>query len=199
MTVKKPGNISDPSLWTEKYGDYLFSYAMSRVFQRELSEDLVQETFLSALKSKEKFKGESKEKTWLTSILKNKIIDHYRKAGTSREKMIIDKNWEVGGENLPFQQEGPFKGHWKKDAAPGKSGFNIEEMIERDEFQKILELCISFLPQKWAAAFTLKIIEECESEEICKELEITSSNLWVLLHRARLKIRQCLEKKWMEK
>jgi RNA polymerase sigma-70 factor (ECF subfamily) len=188
---------TDPALWTEKYGDILFSYAMSRIYRRELAEDLVQETFLSALRSKESFKGESKEQTWLISILKNKIIDHYRKAGSSREKMILDQNWEYSGEESPFQQEGPFKGHWKKEAAPGRSGFSMEDMIEKEEFQRILELCVGLLPEKWAAAFTLKIMEECESTEICKDLDISSSNLWVILHRARLKVRECLEKKWM--
>jgi RNA polymerase sigma-70 factor (ECF subfamily) len=195
--AKKQEHSSDPAKWTGKYGDYLYGYAISRVYRKELAEDLVQETFLSALKARDSFEGKSKEQTWLTSILRNKIIDHYRKAGNSREKMLLDQNWELSGEESPFQQEGPFKGHWRKDASPGSFGGNIEKMIESEEFQKILEFCLSLLPDKWAAAFTLKILEECESEEICKDLQITSSNLWVILHRARLKIRECLEKKWI--
>lgn len=196
--IAENSNISDPSLWIEKYGDYLFGYAMSRVYQKELAEDLVQETFLSALKSRDRFRGESSEQTWMVSILRNKIIDHYRKVSTSREKNIIDHNWESIRDDLPFQKDGLYKGQWDKSRAPGSFGPGIEKIIEKEEFQKILELCLSLLPEKWAAAFTLKVIEECESDEVCKDLEISSSNLWVILHRARLKIRECLEKRWME-
>lgn len=186
-------HLTDPTQWTELYGDYLYNFAFMKVYRKEIAEDLVQETFLSALKARENFKGQSTEQTWLTSILKNKIIDHYRKVSTSREKMIIDKNWEVTGDDSPFRQSEPFKGHWKEKP----TGFSIEQIIENREFQKILELCLSLLPEKWAAAFSLKIMEECESDEICKDLSITPSNLWVILHRARLKIRECLEKRWI--
>lgn len=181
------------------YGDYLYSYALSRVYRKELAEDLVQETFLSALKSRNSFRGQSSEQTWMISILRNKIVDHYRKVGTSREKMILDKNWETRGEDSPFQKEGAFKGHWIKSSAPGSMGGSIEKMIDSKEFQKILELCLSLLPEKWAAVFTLKVMEEYESDEVCKDLDISSSNLWVILHRARLKIRECLEKRWLDK
>lgn len=198
MTAENP-NITDPSSWVELYGDYLYSYALSRVYRKELAEDLVQETFLSALKSRENFRGQSSEKTWMISILRNKIVDHYRKVGNSREKMLLDKNWETSGEDSPFQKEGPFKGQWIRSSAPGSYGGSIEKMIESKEFQKILELCLSLLPDKWAAAFTLKVMEECESDEVCKDLDISSSNLWVILHRARLKIRECLEKRWLDK
>ena len=104
--AEKKQHTSDPAEWTQIYGDYLYSYALSRVYRKELAEDLVQETFLSALKSKDSFQGRSKEQTWLTSILKNKIIDHYRKVGNSREKMILDQKWKVSGEESPFQQVG---------------------------------------------------------------------------------------------
>jgi RNA polymerase sigma-70 factor (ECF subfamily) len=197
MTAEK-SNTKDPSQWLSTYGDILYAYALSRVYRKELAEDLVQETFLSALKSREIFEGRSSEQTWMISILKNKIIDHYRKVGNSREKMILDKNWEISGEESPFQKEGPFKGHWIKDRAPGSHGNSIEDMIDSREFQKTLELCLSLLPEKWAAAFTLKVMEECESDEVCKDLGLSSSNLWVILHRARLKIRECLEKRWLE-
>lgn len=187
--------ISDPSGWTDKYGDYLYSYAFAKIYRKELAEDLVQETFLSALRTKNNFKGLSTERTWLTSILKNKIIDHYRKASHTREKMLIDQNWEISSEQSPFNQEGPFKGHWKEGKGP--SGADIEQMIEAKEFQIILEQCLAKLPEKWASAFALKLMEECESDEICKDLNISASNLWVILHRARIKIRECLEKKWI--
>lgn len=190
---KEKVNLKDPSLWTDLYGDYLYNYAYSRVYRKEIAEDLVQETFLAGLKAVKGFKGQSSEQTWLASILKNKIVDHYRKVSNTREKMIIDKNWEVSGEESPFQQDGPFKGHWKnKSMGPG-----IEELIETKEFQTILETCLANLPAKWAAAFTLKIIEECETDEVCKDLEISASNLWVMLHRSRLKLRDCLMNNWI--
>ena len=192
--MKKEGEkLSDPSLWTELYGDYLYNFAFSRLFRKEIAEDLVQETFLSALKARKNFKGQSTEQTWLISILKNKIIDHFRKVSNTREKMILDNQWEISGQDSPFRQEAPFKGHWKnKDQS-----FSIEMLIEREEFQTILEDCIKRLPVKWANAFVLKIVEEAESDSVCKDLNISPSNLWVILHRARLKMRDCLEKKWM--
>ena len=199
MEQLQEGVIQAFDIIVQRYKDRLHNFLYRYTHNHQDCEDLVQETFLSALKSRSDFKGESQERTWLTSILKNKIIDYFRKAGTSREKMIIDNNWESSGDDPPFQKEGPFKGSWKKDHAPGSFGPSIESIIEKEEFQKILELCLSALPEKWAAAFTLKIMEECESAEICKDLNITSSNLWVILHRARVKIRECLEKKWIDK
>ncbi len=186
------------SSWVEQYSDYLYSYAISRTFRKEIAEDLVQDTFLSAIRSYSGFEGKSSIQTWLVSILKNKIVDHFRKASNTREKMIIDQNWEEDGYEYPFRNEEPYQGHWKKGRYPGGHGADILSIMENEEFREILEICLSLLPPKWAAAFALKVMEELESEKVCKELDISASNLWVILHRSRLKLRECLEKRWVE-
>lgn len=195
MTSTEQKSIKiDPENWVDNYGDYLYAYALSRVSSPELAQDFVQDTFLSALKSIESFKGKSDIKTWLTSILKNKIIDHYRKEAKKAQTNLTDKS----NQNSMFRQEEPFKGHWKEEAKPGILEFNPDKAFETDEFQKILEWCMSFLPKKWAIVFAMKMIEEYKTEEICKETGISSSNFWVMMHRARLKMRDCIKKNWVD-
>lgn len=187
----------NPENWVDEYGDILYSYALSRIYNPETAQDLVQDTFLSGLKAIENFEQRSSIKTWLISILKRKIIDFYRKKSTSHEKLTNDltKDWE--SDTSPFEPEGLNKGHWKEDRVPQVWDMSGQESMEKEEFQKALIKCISFLPPKWAACFTLKVIEEIPTDEVCKEIEITSSNLWVMLHRARLQLRECMEKNWV--
>lgn len=189
----------DPTKWVKEHGDYLFNYAISRTFHEETARDLVQETFLAALHSMKNFRKESSERTWLVSILKRKIVDHFRKASTRKEDKEAYNTFEITGWESPFRQEGPFKGHWKPGSIPLDWEADKNFNIDAEEFKKIFIWCMSKLPEKWAATFTLKVIEECENEDICKELEITTSNLWVILHRARLQLRECVENKWFDK
>ncbi|MBN1598770.1 MAG: sigma-70 family RNA polymerase sigma factor [Bacteroidales bacterium] len=190
----EPDKNTTPEKWVELYGDYLYNYAFSRINKKDLSYDLVQETFLAALSARKSFEGRSSEKTWLTSILKRKIVDHYRKEFRNKEHHIIDKNFSEEKEDLPFYSSGEFQGHWRADRVPKDWHIRADEALENEELRKIIELCISVLPEKWAAVFTLRIIEELASEDVCKELEITASNLWVILHRAKLQLRDCVEK-----
>ena len=185
----------DPGSWTEKYGDYLFHYAMVRLSDEQLASDLVQDTFLAALKSKERFKGASTEKTWLTSILKRKIIDVYRKKSRTREATASEFGDTITDEEL-FRTEAPFRGHWREERGPHSHSLMPEGEIENEELRAIIEQCIALLPPGLAAAFVMKMVDEADSGEVCKELGITASNLWVMLHRARLRMRDCIETKW---
>ncbi|MDA3822514.1 MAG: sigma-70 family RNA polymerase sigma factor [Bacteroidales bacterium] len=185
----------DPLQWLDKYADYLFNFAVSRLSDAEKAADLVQDTFLSALKAKDSFKGISTEKTWLTSILKRKIIDVYRKKSTSKESLMQDFDENVNDDSFYRSQE-PFKGHWKEGEGPHSYSLLPEGEFENKELREIIEKCISFLPENLAAVFILKMIDEATSEEICKELDITPSNVWVMMHRARLKLRNCIENNW---
>ena len=184
--------------WVNKHGDALYSYAITRVFNPEIAEDLVQDTFLSAIKAITNFQHKSSIKTWLISILKRKIIDYFRKKSTTHEKLTenITQDWKKNAS--PFVNKGPLKGTWKDNRVPGSWSVSEDNSIESEEFYKILNMCLSFLPPKWASCFTLKVIEEYSTEEICKEINISSSNLWVMLHRARLQLRECMEKNWLE-
>ncbi len=180
-----------PEKWVENHGDYLYNYAYTRVQSKELAEDLVQETFIAALKAANSFKGKSTEITWLISILKRKVIDHYRKSSTKKE--ITSSEF-----SSPFQNDGMWKGHWYMDRGPKNWPSELDDPIHRAEFRKILEYCLSILPEKWKAVFILKFMEDANSDEICKELECTPSNFWVMLHRTRLKLRECIEIKWLK-
>ena len=183
-----PLNI-DPDKWVNDYGDKLYAYAYSRTGSVEIAEDLVQETFLAGLKNLKTFKGDSSEYTWLVSILKRKIIDHYRQKA-SRATFSVDN------EKIRFKQSGFMAGNWIKDKAPKAWSNDTVSAMESEEFMRILYYCIKYLPEKWASCFILRVIEEMPGEKVCKELDITSSNLWTILHRARLQLRDCLETNW---
>lgn len=174
----------DPEVLVNEQSDYLLSFAMSKVRDLELAKDLVQETFLSALSNLDNFERRSKVRTWLTSILNRKIIDHWRKA----ETRYTDPASSF------FDQNDKHK-HWILEKAEGASLMNIEKAIEQSETLQQLNECIDILPEKWKAIITSKYMEEKESDLICKDLEVTSSNLWVIIHRAKLLLRDCLKSK----
>jgi RNA polymerase sigma-70 factor (ECF subfamily) len=176
----------DPHTWVAKYSDELFGFAFMRVSDEETARDLIQDTFLSALKNLETFKGEISEKNWLYFILKNKIIDHYRKNSKTPLTRIDDE-----------QEQDEFftdSGHWKKEALPNPFAFAVNNPQHSFEFYEILEKCKRKLNELQLNLFSMKFLDEMDSEEICKELEISSSNYWVLIHRIKLKIRKCIEK-----
>ncbi len=193
---EKEKHTLKPHHWVDRYGDYLFNFAIVRVNDANRAEDLVQETFLAGLKAKDNFQGKSSERTWLISILKRKIIDTYRKKYSSRESSMADYEQDISDGDF-YRSEGPFKGHWLDGMGPHSKSFLPEGEIEQVELAAIIRQCIEHLPPNLASVFVMKMVDEAESDEICKELGITSSNLWVMLHRARLKMRKCLEVKWM--
>ena len=184
--IKKQLN---PEKWVDLYGDYLFRYALFRVNNKNVAEDIVQETFLSALKASDNFKFKSTEKTWLTSILRFKIIDHFRQKG--KENTIIADN-ENKIDKL-FNK----KGKWNVDVPEWR--FSAQELFEKKEFMNVFNLCISKLKGKTAYVFHSRELDGEKTETICKDLKITATNCWVMLHRARQNIRYCLEKNWFDK
>ncbi|MBK7311912.1 MAG: sigma-70 family RNA polymerase sigma factor [Sphingobacteriaceae bacterium] len=188
-------NILNPNNWIKTYSDELFGYAMSKTSNTELAEDLVQETFLAGLKSLENFKGNSSERTWLFAILKFKIADHYRKASTkyeiSNSKFSNDDDSYV--DNY-FTEDGD----WKENAVPKDWGIDYSGSIENKELGKALNGCIEKLPDTQKQLVLLKLVEEEETEIVCKELNITATNYWVIIHRAKLQLRACLEKNWLK-
>jgi len=186
--------ISNPEEWVDKYGNYLYKIALLRTNNIHQAEDMVQETFMAAFRGKETFKGESTEKTWMVGILKRKIIDHFRKnikyVGVDQETFE-----EISGH---FQKEGAMKGSWNENAGPGKWDMSPENVLENEEFMQIMQICFGNMPDKLSSVFSLKEIDGWKTEKICKEFDISPSNLWVILHRARLLLRSCLEKKWFK-
>lgn len=186
----------NPSSWVSNYGDYLFSIALMKTSNTEVAEDLVQDTFLSAIKAADGFKGESNEKTWLVRILNNKIIDYYRKKDVLKGTTDYLESTEHNFDEHFFEANSHSEAYWKKEAMPNPWKSDADSAINQAEFNKVLEFCMQKLPAKLLPVFMLKYIDDEDSDKICKELEISSSNYWVIIHRAKLLMRACLEKNW---
>lgn len=191
-----PG-LSDPERWVDEHGDYLFKYALSRLRDTAGAEDMVQETFLAALKGGKHFQGRSAEKSWLVGILKNKIFDHYRKAG--RETSFTDLDFYAAEESDRFVADGLGKGGWIHKLGPVEWSANPGEGLDNEVFWKTFRDCSGKLPKNVATVFNLREVDGVESREICEMLQISESNLWVMLHRARMALRRCLETNWFGK
>lgn len=177
----------NPNEWIDKYSDYLFNYTISRVKDRETAQDLVQDTFFAGLKSMKNFKGEASERTWLVSILKRKIIDYYRKINSKKGQAEVKMN---------LSNDPEAEGDWIEQRVADPFDRTAEDKIENTELGSAIHNCISKLPEKQAQVFKMKTILGYETEAICNELDITASNLWVIIHRARTALAACLEKNW---
>ncbi len=189
-------SLSDPERWVDEHGDYLFRYALGRLRDPARAEDAVQETFLAALKAKN-FDGRSAERSWLTGILKNKIFDYFRKA--SRETSFTDLDFYADEEGDRFVAEGFGQGGWIHERGPLEWPANPGAALDNEIFWKTFRHCSGKLPEKVAAVFTLREVDGVDSKEICATLNISESNLWVMLHRARMALRRCMETNWFGK
>src|ERR1700756_395623 len=158
--VAKEASILNPEKWIDNYADYLYSFAYNRVSDEDEARDLVQDTFLSALKARNGFKGEASEKTWLVSILKRKIIDLYRKNAVRKEQSFEESDQYKVAYGHYFTEEGFLPGDWNKKNAPKEWNISESNSLEKNEFRKILAVCLSKLPKTWASVFSLKHIDE---------------------------------------
>lgn len=172
----------EPSDLMEKYADYLFRFALLRVRDESIAEDLVQETLLAAIKNMSGFINKSSERTWLTAILKNKIKDYFRKM-SHEQPLDFSENEDF------FEADGC----WKNEHRPSDWKANPADIVENQEFWQIINHSLSLLPKRTAAAFILREIEGLSCNEICQTLDISANNLWVMLHRARLQLRREIE------
>ncbi len=185
-------NKLDPHQWVQAHADYLYSYARARINDEEQARDLVQETFLAALEKSKSFAGRSSERTWLTAILRNKIIDVYRKKSS---KLVATDLIQAEEEQVDFFNAGD--GHWNGERAPQPFGIDDYDPLAGKEFNQILMKCMQKLPALWMSVFTMKHIDEETTDIICTELKLTSSNFWVIIHRTKLNLRACLQKNWI--
>lgn len=177
----------NPNKWVDSYSDYLFNYTIARINDRIIAQDIVQETFLAGLKSMKNFKGEASERTWLISILKRKIIDHYRKINSKKGQAEVRMNYNSDTES---------EGDWLEERVADPFDKTAENTIENIELGLAIQGCLQKLPQKQALVFKMKTIQGYETEAICNELDITASNLWVIIHRARTAMAACLKENW---
>jgi RNA polymerase sigma-70 factor (TIGR02943 family) len=178
--------------WVDDHGECLYRFALIRVRKPEVAEDLVQETFLAAVRGYEKFGGRSSERSWLVGILKNKIVDHFRKLG--RETSFTDMEF-LSDE---FLEKFVSVGFWNHEKGPHEWKPEPDEVMHRAEFWQTMRDCLSKLPQKGRDVFAMREMDDVSSKEICAMLSISDSNLRVMLHRVRMALRECLEIKWFE-
>ena len=179
----------DAAEWVNTHADALYRYALQRVSDEFIAKDLVQETFLAAWRNIDNFTGQASMKTWLFTILKNKVIDHYRKA--AREQTVGFASDEAGDDYF-FDENG----HWTEKAAPVDWKIDYNQAVESKEFFSVLENCKRKLKEIQRMVFSMKYMDGLDTEEICKVLQLTASNYWVLVHRAKVQLRACLEKNW---
>ncbi len=177
----------DPNLWVDRHGDLLYRYALLRVRSAEAAAEVLQETFLEALKARHQFQARSSERTWLVGILKHKIVDHLRRKS---QRSAATPDSTAHSDKAYFH-----RGRWIKSPSPLEDDPAAD--FERDEFWQAFGRCLQRLPAHLADAFLLRELEEVDSQEICKIMKITPTNLWARLHRARLALRACLEKYWL--
>ena len=168
---------------------YLLRVAVLQLRDSDLAEDIVQDTLVAALQGAEGFSGRSSLKTWLTGILKHKIVDAIRRKGREPAFSTLEEETQIDDLDALFDESG----HW--DNPPADWG-DPEAQLSRSQFFDVMQLCLEKLPPNTARVFMMREVMELDSDEICKELSITSTNLWVILYRARMALRQCLEQNW---
>lgn len=170
-------NATDPAQWHARHGEVLRRYALARVSNPSIAEELVQDTFAAALQNADRFMGRSAEQTWLVGILRHKILDHYRRS--AREHRNFDRSVRLEDLDIP------------QSTVPG-----VRERLQREEghraFWKALEKGLKALPRRTADAYRMVELEELDTDTACARLGVTKSNLWVMLHRARKQLRAFL-------
>src|SRR5262245_41834090 len=195
-------NVSDPTLesategqdqcgqfdWLTTHGDYLFNLAVGQLRDPVVAEDVVQETFLAALKARDRFSGRSSDRTWLVGILRHKIYDHLRQVCRERpvrtNESSVRQDQEAWDDSLL----------WAHEVAA--ECLEPSRRMELAEFREALEVALGKLPPRIAQVFQMYEVEERPNREVCDKLNISESNLWVMLHRARKQLRQELAGWW---
>ena len=160
----------------EAHRDYLYYNALGRLRNREQAEDAVQDAFLAALESAERFCGNSSQRTWLTAIFKYKVCDQMRRA--CRERGIFESGELTDRDQL------------KSECRMSGSRFSSPSTeLERKELAAAIEQALAKLPPRLARVFSLYEIEDWSGREVCAVLKISQNNLWITLHRARKQLR----------
>jgi RNA polymerase sigma-70 factor (TIGR02943 family) len=175
-----------PEDWLDDHGDYLYRFALARVECPQSAEDLVQETLLAALKAAPSFAGRSSERTWLTGILKNKLVDRLRQS--QRARLLAD----LGQSDESLDELYDRTGHWRE--GPRKWIGDPAKVLESQEFQEAFQRCLAGLPERLREVFSTRLLDEVPAAEVCQVLGISATNLWALVHRARVRLWRCLDR-----
>lgn len=183
----------NPHKWIENHGDVMFRYTLVRVPNRETAEEIVQETFVRALESLDGFSGRSTERTWLMGILKHKIADYHRRHAKELTESELSPDTDGNSIKLDYFNQSD---HWIRGP---KKWTNPRAALEEKEFRSVLQSCMHKLPSNQLSAFTHRVIDQKSTQEVCKILGVSATNLGVLLYRARLQLRECLELNWFHR
>jgi RNA polymerase sigma-70 factor (TIGR02943 family) len=179
----------DPEQWVDRYGDLMYRFVLSRVSDSETAQDIVQEALVAAIQAYKRFQGKSSLKTWLIAILKRKVVDHYRRTDGRVSYVDVD----IAADHIGHQfDEG---GHWR--VQPNPWTVNPEAVYQQKEFLDVLYGCLADMPHRLAEIFMLREFEGLDTQAICERLKITDTNSWVMLYRARMYLRDCLEANWL--
>jgi len=184
--------LGSPESWLDEHGAALYKYALMHTRDQHRAEEAVQETLLAALQARDRFSGGASARTWLIGILKHKIVDMFRH--DAREVQLEDPEEEAYLDEDEIDAMFIPNGHWRVKTAEWG---DPEDLLERGQFMEILQRCLDALPPRLARLFMLREVMEEDSEKICQELAITPTNLWTMLYRARLGLRQCLDRNWV--
>lgn len=187
VSAASSGHTLDPAHWDAAHREYLISYARRKVNDLGTAEDLVQDTFVSAWKARHGFRGDCSERTWLVGMLRNKVIDHYRYHARRPTYTETDL-----GRHRQASESDSAPG-WMEKQASADTGTDPVKVTERREFLSRLERAIARLPRIMGQAFRMREVQGCSTEEITRSLNISSGNLWVLIHRAKQALRSQLE------
>jgi len=180
--------------WVLLYFDNLYSWAVYKTSNKESAEDLVQETFLAAHQSFDKFEGKSDPKTWLFAILKNKITDYHRKQYRDPGARAERQNQYVSG--VLFISLFNEHGEWRAEEVPEVWPDESDHLLDNPEFNSTLQQCLKNLPPQWFSAIQLKFLEEKKPDLVCQELGVSQTNYWQIIHRAKLQLRKCIQLNW---
>ncbi len=180
-----------PEQWIEDHSYALYRYALSLVRDSSVAEDLVQDTLLAGWRSAKRFRGESNPRTWLSGILRHKAMDHFRRS--FREESYQ----QLPDSGYPAQDLFNQTGRWKESLSSWSA--DPHQALESAEFREVLSDCLSRLDDRKRTAITLQAFGDLSTGQICKELGVTPTNLWVLAHRGRESLRRCLEKNWFRR
>jgi RNA polymerase sigma-70 factor (ECF subfamily) len=192
MSGEAEREATQEGAWIDEHGDALFRYALLRVGDREAAEELVQETFLAGLESRGGFEGRSAIRTWLIGILKHKIADRHRRQ--ARERTVEPGASDEDVNNSP-EQWFDERGMWRR--RPASLDLDPTAHADRVEFWRVLTACLEELPARQREAFSLRELDERPTQEAAEAMAVKPNNLWVMLHRARARLRSCLEKRWL--
>lgn len=179
----------DPSNWIREHRDYLVRYALPRVSDYGVAEDLVQDTFVSAWNARKGFRGDCTERTWLTGVLRNKIVDYYRR--NARRPLTLATDLEG-----PSDDSRQSEVSWMDSRANSRDTFDPDVATERAEFMSLLDRAVDELPSVMGKAFRMREMHGQSTEEITRALDISKNNLWVLIHRAKQLLKQRLGSAW---